>query len=639
MKIPYSQLQSYFNEQLPSVEEVARIFTFGAFEIESVDSCPDGDFVIDVKVLPNRASDCLSWIGIAREYAALANTPLKEDAFNLPVPRYETKGTHISITTDAVSLVPVHTLSYITGVQVKPSPAWLVTVLEKCGQRSINNVVDATNYVMLAYGQPTHAFDAQKLHVANDVRGIRIRSAVAGETMSILGGKAYTLDASMLVLADIHTNAVLDVAGVKGGAQAELTDATVDLVVSAAKFDPTSIRKTAQKLSLRTDASKRFENNIPFNLPFYGQKRVQDLIVELAGGTIVETIQVSGDQEIKKPVSVSAQTLTGVLGQAIPTDEIAAVLTRLELSPIVSDTITITPPWWRTDMLIPDDIIEEVGRVYGYDRIPATPLPEGRTIPERNVLRNAADAIRNILAQHDFVEIKTYSLVGSGEVTLANALTEDKNALRSNLSENMKDALKQNEYHAPTAGEYGMLKLFEIGKVFTATGEKTHVCIGVHPLSGKKREERANAELLTAKSMIESTLAIHVNHRIDASTLEFDLDLAVQGVDIPEQPLAVACATKYKPLALFPTALRDVAFWTPEGASSDQSMYRASIVSAGGQLLERCDLFDSFSKDGKHSFAFHLVFQSYEKTLTEEDLNPIMSAVYTALTDSGCTIR
>jgi phenylalanyl-tRNA synthetase beta chain len=639
MKIPYSQLQTYFADTLQSPADVANTFTFGAFEIESIDEVSN-DTIIDVKVLPNRAHDCLSFIGVAREYAVLSGKQMKADVFTDAAPTYPEKGAMISLLTDDTSLVPVHTLSLIKGVKVGPSPDWLVSILEKCGQRSINNVVDATNFVMLAYGQPTHAFDAQKLSENTGTRGIRIRKAANGETMSILGGKSYTLDDSMLVLADINTNDVLDIAGVKGGLKAELTNETVDIVVSAAKFDPTSIRKTAQKLSLRTDASKRFENEIPFRLPFYGQKYVQELIAELTGGTIIETIAVHADEPEARHVSTTVAMVQGVLGEQISESEITRILTSLHLNPIVSNgIIEITPAWWRPDMIIPEDIVEEVGRVYGYDKIPATPLPEGRTVPENNSLIHAADAIRNVLTQNGYLEIRTYSLVPDGAVVLANALNADKGALRGKLAANMHEALKQNEYHAPSVGNFDCIKLFEIGHIFSKTSEVTHMCIGVHPLSGKKREERANAQLLIAKDLIQKALDVTIDQHIDASTLEFDLELAIKGKEIPPQPLMITTTERYKPLSLFPTALRDIAFWTPEGDFADPTPFKEIIVANAGAFLERCDIFDRFEKAGKHSFAFHLVFQSYDKTLTEEDLNPTMKKITDALTNKGCTVR
>lgn len=704
MKITYSHLQSYFAEPLLSVDDVCKAFTFGAFEIEGVDEHTTAggqiEQVIDVKVLPNRAHDCLSWLGIAREYAALTGRVLRADPFLAPVLEIQNtdgRGTQLRLEIADASLNPVHTLSYIRGVKVAPSPSWLRDALESVGQRSINNVVDATNYAMLEYGQPTHAFDANKLQSATlnttsdstavKSRGIRIRHARDGEKLTVLGGKEVTLTPQTQVLSDAISGAVLDIAGVKGGTAAELDDSTTDIIITSGKYDATTIRKTTQLVGIRTDASKRFENEIPHLLPYYGQKRVQDLIIEVAGGEVVEVVSIEAvpDKRHSRPVSIPTHRIRDTLGSSVTDQQIVEVLSRLNLAPVISasptdastNILTITPPWWRLDLEIAEDIVEEVGRVIGYDSVPATPLPPGRTVAVPNNARVTADAVRAVLQGiytdsgsdttnkdlSGFYELLTYSLASTGEVSLANSLAEDKGYMRANLHDGITAALSQNEFHAPGVGVYDCLKLFEIGRVFklvnNARVEQTHVCIGVRYLTGKKREEKTNALLLQVKEALQTTLATQLDYTIDKETLEFVLPevSADKVAEFSKLSLPTVPTLRYTPLSHYPVALRDVAFWDGASQSLEPSLpgqgvepaqtgsldrtteLKTLIATAAGPLLQRIDLFDTFTKDGRTSYAFHLAFCSHTQTLTDTELVPIMDAVYTTLKATGCEIR
>jgi phenylalanyl-tRNA synthetase beta subunit len=252
-------------------------------------------------------------------------------------------------------------------------------------------------------------------------------------------------------------------------------------------------------------------------------------------------------------------------------------------------------------------------------------------------------------------ELSTYSLRDSGDIELANALAADKGWLRKDLASGMHDALNQNEFYAPGVGVYDCLKLFEVGHVFTIVNgkrkESTHVCIGARYLTGKKREEKTNALLLDMRAKLQDALGIHIDHRLDAETLEFNLGLAIVGKEFTSLALLpVVPYMRYTPLSHFPVALRDVAFWDtrtadiqttdPLAALADRQQTLKNIIrAAAGPLLHRIDLFDTFSKEGKTSYAFHLGFQSYEKTLTDETLVPTMQAVYEALKVAGCEIR
>jgi phenylalanyl-tRNA synthetase beta chain len=279
MLVSYKWLQSYFEKPLPPVEDVVHAFTFGAFEIEGTEE-KHGDTIIDIKVLPDRACYCLSHRGIAKELSALLGVPMKQDPFVKSIPSLTPTSAVLTVRADPMRS-PYYATALIKNVHVAPSPQWLKEALESMGQRSINNVVDATNYVMLDLGTPLHAFDAKKTSGHIDVR-----SAKEGETITLLGGAEKTLTGTETLITDADTGAALALAGVKGGALAELDAETTDIIVEAATFDPVITRKTAAKHDVRTDASKRFENKVAPVLPAHGMEAVVALITTVAGGVV-----------------------------------------------------------------------------------------------------------------------------------------------------------------------------------------------------------------------------------------------------------------------------------------------------------------------------------------------------------------
>lgn len=639
MKISYNWLQTYFAEPLPPADEFAHTLTFGAFEIESVDSV-GSDTVVDVKVLPNRAHDCLSHRGIAREYASLSGRVLKVDPLKKPMPQFQPQSKTMKVKVYDFERCQQYCAARIEGVKVGPSPAWLKERIEALGQRSINNLVDATNYVMMDVGTPLHVFDAKKFSENDGVVSIGIRQAKEGEKATILGGKEYTLTPLVTVITDENTNEVVALGGVKGGAIREVTESTTSIIIEAARFHPSITRRAAQSVGIRTDASKRYENMFAESLPRYGLEAVVALIVEIAGGAVEGYAEDGIVTQDMKPVRVTTQRINSVLGFALTDSDIEALFKKQDFAVSVSNGVfTVTPPFERLDIEIEEDLIEEVGRVHGYDSLPVIPLQKSDATYFEEKLWNAKDAVRSALNELGFMEVLTYSLQNTGEVALLNSLAADKGYLRSNLTDDIKRALKTNESHAGYYGEYDTIKIFEIGNVFKKDGEYTHVCIGVHPLAMKKRSERANALLLLAKDAIQKALGnAHVDHRIDENTVEFSLTADVIKDAPRHASLPIAdTGIKYQPLSSYPFVLRDIAMWTPEGTSSDS--VRSMIRSEAGDLCIRCDQFDTFTKEGKTSYAFHLVFQSFEKTLTDEEVGVVMKKVESALVKIGYSIR
>lgn len=333
MKISYKWLQDYFDDTLPSAEEIGNLLTMHAFEVESVEKIGD-DSVLDVKVLPDRSHDALSHRGIAQEVSVHAKIPLKPEFLTLQeihVPESNVLKAEILDT----KLCKRISLLVMEQVEVKESPAWLKERLEAIGQRSINNIVDATNYVMLSIGQPLHAYDRNLLTEDSGEWKIIVRKAREGESVLALDNKEYPLQEDELVIADGNEEKALGIAGIKGGKASEISAQTRDIILEAANFEPVNIRKTAKKLGLRTDASVRFENEITPELTLAALKQVSDLIVTIAG---TEKTQIEGMIDVyPRPahpykIGVSLAEIQSVLGIEISKKEIESILTLLNFS-------------------------------------------------------------------------------------------------------------------------------------------------------------------------------------------------------------------------------------------------------------------------------------------------------------------
>src|SRR3989344_2176830 len=456
MKISLKWLQKYFDEPLPSPEKISDALTFHAFEIEAV----EGD-MIDVKVLPNRAADCLSHRGLAKELSAILDVPLKEDPLRTLLPKFSGTDT-LTVTIKDPQKCMRYIGAVVRGVKVGPSPLWLREALEAVGQRSINNIVDATNYVMLDIGQPLPAFDGR------GVSGITGRDANDEEKMTILSGEEYALPKDVLLITDVGTGEALGIAGVKGGKRAEISDATTDIIVESANFDGTTVRRAAQVLKLFTDASLRFQNRPSPELAAYGMHGVLALITELAGGEVIGVVDEYPYPAMPLPaVSVSLAKINGVLGSSFAKGEVQDVFKRLGFEVrSEGDIFTVTPPFERTDIVISEDLVEEVGRIIGYDKVPSAELPSIEGSPDQ-ARYHGIERMKDQLIEQGFTEVSTQSFAKNGDIMLANPLDKTKPALRTSLEENLREALEKGKQYAPLILLLNeKLKLFEIGTVF-----------------------------------------------------------------------------------------------------------------------------------------------------------------------------
>lgn len=626
MRISIPWLQTYFEKALPKTEMLADALTFHVAEVEEV----EGDS-FEVKVLPDRAAYLLSHRGVAKELSAILNIPLKDDPLRealQPFPRTD----ELSVTIENPEKCSRYMGALVRGVKVEPSPKWLKEALESVGQRSINNIVDATNYVMLNLGQPLHAFDAKKLENKNGWH-IAVRDAKKGEVVMGLDDVKYTLSESDLVIADANADKPIGIAGVKGGKTSGIDEATTDIIVESANFDGTTVRKTAQSLKLWTDASLRFQNRPSPELAAYGMQAVLSLIETIAEGKIAGVVDTYTPGPATMPVHVTVSSINGLLGSSFKEDDIAQTLKRLDLSYMKEgEEFAVMPPFERQDIRIPEDVIEEVGRIEGYEGIPSTLLSKSGTSADQKQFCGI-ERIKDALVKAGYVEISTGSFGSKGDILLANPLDTAKPYLRADLLENMKQALVQAEHVAPLL-QSGRVKLFEMGDVFPKKGETLSLTLGV---SGKKAE----AVFKETIASLEETLGLasgSMGQKIVGNIANVDLTkIDIERLGESYVPKRVILG-EYVPFSIYPFALRDIAVWVPKGTSEDTV---ASVIEgAAGKLLVRKSLFDVFEKDSDVSYAFHLVFQSPERTLSEEELNSAMNAVGEALEkEKGYRVR
>ena len=637
MKVSHKWLQKYFDQPLPNAEDLDHALTFHAFEIEDIEAKND-DSIIDVKILANRAADCLSHRGVSKELSAILNIPLKGDPFRNDRKQYS-QSKVLTVSIDDSKLCDRYIGAAIKGVKVAPSPEWLKNALEAVGSRSINNVVDATNYVMLDLGQPLHAFDAGKLGQKDDVWHIRVRSAKDGEKITTLSNEEKILTSENLLITDGTTDAPLGIAGVKGGNAAEVTEATTDIIIESAHFNYASVRKTAQKLRLPTDASKRFENNLSPETAGYAIDAVIKLILEIAGGTLEGVTEVYAGVEPLAPVSVSTEKINGVLGTSLSNDQIADALLRLDLPFTESAGVfTVSPPFVRVDITIPEDLIEEVGRIVGLTNIAAVPLPTTDSAIEINKRFYYAEKIRQRLIELGYDEVMTYAMGESGEVEIENPIASDKAFLRISLKDGISEALSLNAGNAALLGRDDSA-IFEMGSVFPSNDSEIYeIGIGYY-VSGKKAEVKIREQLDAAKAQLETVLGVTLETVVTGNFLMASFpSLLPQLPEAPAYDRALEpLSNRYKPFSPYPFALRDIALWVPEAVFSVE-VSEIIRTNAGAHLI-RVDKFDEFKKDGRVSYAFHLVFQSSEKTLSETEINAAMDAVTAIVQSKGWEVR
>jgi len=637
------------------------------------------DVVYDLEVTPNRP-DLNSVIGIAREIAAVTGNTLRLPAIRLQPAAVRTESL-VAVKIEHAELCPRYTARVIQGVKVGPSPDWLKSTLEKVGIRSISNVVDVTNYVMLESGQPLHAFDYHLIAKNSDSQPtLVVRRAVAGEKFKTLDNQEHTLANEMLLIGDAQKGIAL--AGVMGGANTEINSATQDVLLESAYFSPVNIRRTSKLLGLRSESSYRFERGADVGICDWASQRAAQLILETAGGQLAEgVVDVYPEPTTTKTLTLHFAKTKDLLGIGIPHADQISFLEKLGMDVVDQSpgVCTFKMPTWRVDMKREVDLIEEVGRLYGVDKIPSTP-------PRGALGTNAFDAVydqigdvRRILTGLGLNETQGQTLVAKADcrgnaeefVALANPLSSDMDVLRPSLLPGLLNILRHN-----VSRKNSDVALFEIGRVFTnangQTKENRSVAIAITgqralPFwSGGERDAKFDAYDL--KGLAEDLLeqfglrGIVFGKRADSTPLWLESAAVTLGGKLPLGELGQLLPTlakkydlrdavflaefnldvliskrnpakAFKALPQFPSSRRDVAMLVLEATSHEAVLQ--SVKQAKAANLETVELFDVFRGQGvpagQKSLAYAFTYRAADKTLTDADVNSAHEKVLTAL--------
>jgi phenylalanyl-tRNA synthetase beta chain len=649
------------------------------------------DTLLEVNVTPNRG-DCLSHIGIAREVSAIFNRPLAyPDTSAAPSGRAIQEETSVSIL--APELCPRYVARLIRGVTIGPSPAWLSRRLLSVGIRSINNVVDVTNFVLMELGQPLHSFDFDTL----SGRRIVVRQAESGERMTTLDGQERDLIPEMLVIADGEKGVAL--AGIMGGLDTEIKDTTKNILLESAFFEPRCIRRTAKKLGLSSEASMRFERGVDIEGAIRAADRAALLIQELAGGEVVPGWIDAYPKPLEiEPIVLNAHKTSRFLGVEVSVEEVIDISQRLGLAvaPQDQDVVRITPPSFRPDLTRPVDCMEEIARLIGYDRIPAT-IPNISSTSRKEIgTISVRRKIREILTGLGFDEIITYSFISekynsifSGAepsaplngVRIRNPISEDQSMMRTSLLPGLLETMSRNWSQRNLN-----LRLFELGVVFNPSADsetlpketnrlgvlwtgrrnpESHYFKGegvdfydlkgvlenlagslkVNEFSvreadapfyfvpGKNLQIYSSDALLGEMGEISPQVRSQFDLKETAYLLDLDIDLLGQKVtDVPQ----------FKPWPRYPETTRDMALILDNHILWKE--IQDEILSLKEPLVEEIELFDYYSgkpiPEGKKNLGVRIHYRSSEKTLSDELVNPIQENLLKRVLERfGATLR
>ena len=679
MKVLLSWLRE-FVEVRESADEIARVMSLRGFAVEGVELFGIGDWVIDFEVTGNRP-DCMSVAGMAREIATAFQLPLKAGSAGQDSRgpgsagdgNASAGGPGIRITLENPDLCPYYA-GGIVDVSVAPSPGWMQERLKASGVRPISNIVDVTNYVLLELGQPMHAFDAAKL----ENNEIRVRTARDRERLKTLDGQDRALTGDMLVIADGARP--VGIAGVMGGADSEVTDSTRSIVLESAYFNPLSVRRTSRKLGLKTEASTRFERGTDRMLPGVALQRACDLLEQIGAGTRRSSVVAGSATGVpSRVITLRRQRVAALLGITVPDPDISRILTSLGFDvAVATDGWSVTVPPRRVDVAREVDLIEEIARHNGFDRIPgrfpALLKPPAEMDPRITRTRQ----LRTILTGAGFSEANTFGFIARSVaapfadedalVAIANPLSENFGVLRPSVLPGLVGAVAYNRHR-----EQRDVRLFEIGARFTRSGGEGRAIAAVwagatggdHWGGGTRpvdffdirgiteriavamgflhyRIERGGpawfvagrAATLMIKGMPVGYLgllspAIGEQHGLSAADAVYALELDFNQLE----DFASSLRTAVQPLPRFPSVARDISILIDEALPAAE--VRQTIGDAAPALLARVREFDRYQgkgvPEGKISLSLRLTFRSVDRTLTDAEINAAMDAVLAAL--------
>lgn len=678
MRVPLEWLREFIDIAL-SVEELDHALTMAGLEVEAVEEAGE-DRVLEINVTPNRP-DCLSIMGIAREVSAITGKSLR-------FPEHEVgqeEETAFRVEISEPDYCRRYAGRVIRGVSMGESPGWMRARLEKCGIRAINNVVDVTNYVLLELGHPLHAFDLGRL----EGNLIRVGLAGKGRRITTLDGVDRELPEDALLIWD--EKRPVAVAGVMGGAETEVTEATKDVFLESAWFLPESIRRTSRRLALRSESSYRFERGTDIEMLAKALDRAALLVRKIAGGGIQKRVDAYPRKFEPEPVMVKYERVNRLLGTGLRAGEMEAILRRLDLE-VRGDRefFKVTPPPYRADLKRDADVIEEIARLYGYEKIP-TKAPVARL--EARPRTDRLGAVKAALMKEGFSEAVNYSFMNEGHldllgipaedrrrraVSIRNPLRKEDALLRTTLLPGLAENLAYNYFRGVRD-----IRVFEASRVFEDVGEELpqetlHVggiyCVEKAPSLWKETADPfyvvkgAVEAVLDALKIRECSFLpcrepfVHplrsadvclsgkragfvgefspaVAERLDLKArpqvLVFELDAEILFSALPRE-------TVYEPIAKFPAIERDMAIVVDDSARAGDIV--ALIRDYPTEFIEDVSVFDSYKgpniPEGKKSLAFGVRYRSSERTLTDEEVEELHRSIVAHVTEkTGGEIR
>jgi phenylalanyl-tRNA synthetase beta chain len=643
MKFSYNWLQSFFEKKLPKPEKLAKVLTMHSFEVEGIEKF-NKDFVLSIDVLPNR-TDCYSHLGLAREISAILGLKLKKEKWNLKEDKNLKPEIFPSI--KIISGCQRYSARVIFDAKIKSSPQWIRERLEACGINSINDIVDITNYVMLELGQPLHAFDLEKI----DSRQIIVRFAKKGEKILTLDDKEYELDKDILVIADLKKP--IAIAGIKGGKETAITQNTKIILLESANFDPVTIRRGSIKLDLKTDASMRFSHGLDPHLTEIAVNRAAYLISKLCDGKVARGMLDNYREKVfKKKIKLDIKKVESLLGVKIKRKRIFEILKNLGFN--VDKKFVVEVPTFRRDVSIQEDLIEEIGRIYGYEKIEKKFPVSALVPPKKNLEIFWENFVKDILVSLGFTEVYNYSFLSKEDIEnfgfekeaieIENPASAFYQFLRPSLVVGLIKNVQKNQT------EFSEIKLFEIGKIFknkrekkmlagVMMGEKFFEAKGVIDTLLKKMGisnfyfDFYKPTPQESKSLIwnkKKASEIKINGKeigffgeISRKVIEkYKIKDKIVAFEIDFEKLATLSSEEYEyqPFSIYPAIVRDISVLVPRNVLVEDVMN--VIEESAGNLIRDIDLFDTYEnlEEERKNLAFHIIFQLSDRAILPSEV-------------------
>ncbi|MEM3063435.1 MAG: phenylalanine--tRNA ligase subunit beta [Nitrososphaerota archaeon] len=625
MKISYNWLNDYVEIE-KSPEQLAEDLSLFGHEVESVEKI-GYDYILDLEITPNRG-DCLSVLGIAREISALYNVPLKKKdnfATILNSMIVTNLGKKIDIQIADSKICPRFTARIIDGVKIGESPKWMRERLATYGFRPVNNIVDITNYVMIATGQPLHAFDYDKIKDGK----MFVRQAKEGEEVITLDGKNHVLPDGAIIIED--SEKIYDLAGIMGGIKSEVNEHTKTIILQGAIFDPVLIRKTSKKLNHVTDASYRYERGVDYQGTIRGVNMATTLVQKSCPQAKIGEL-IDFQTEKWQPTTISwhpEKDTERILGIKIDYESIMSYLARLRIKclkcSIDKQNCEMEIPSYRQDLKIAEDLVEEVARVYGYNRIGKRKI-EKEKMGRENRDWMKREAIKDALKALGFTEIYSYSFADKkllemlsedkNLVEVANPLSPETQYLRPSILPSLISQIAKNPWSPD-------VNIFEIEKVFDKLGEKWQLGIAtVGKTDAMLRNAIAKLNLKTEIKSVEQKILDAYKIRRSVKYVIEDMDeIRIETKEINKE----ISKNRYKPISKFPPTVRDLAFIVAENIKGEKVKEAIESVSENILLIE---LFDEYTFPNKtKNLAFHIWLQNMKGPMEEKEVGKIIEKI------------